>query len=293
MDSIQPPLPNTGETKRAPYGSFILSLIFFTVGVAAAMLSLAFATAKGSPDAFDSFGRNGVWLAGLIGTAIWAQRTWSDIMRIEADPAYRQKHRSFVLRAGTAICAVLVLAGVVGSYLGIRAGHFAKINLLTEQFGSLGAKGGAAKQRFIKTARRETPTMPEYIQRCSELEAALNDYEPSLREGDRLIGQMLEELQYFKADPRYAKLVPMATVLGDVFRKDMEGARAVRKEVDYAKQLAALSTSEDRARFYKSNILPAKDEEDRIANEEIEILKNAKARGIKLPESMYREVGIQ
>jgi len=194
---------------------------------------------------------------------------------------------------GTAICAVLVLVAVVGSYLGIRAGHFARIELLTAQFGALGVKGVPAKQRFIQIARRETPTMPEYIQRCSELETALNQYEPNLQEGDRLLGPMLEELQYLKADAGYAKLIPMARVLQNVFRKDMESARAFRKEVDYARQLAALPSSEDRARFYKANVLPAKDDEDRIANEEIEILKDAKARGIRLPESMYREVGIQ
>ncbi len=293
MNSNQRSPPSTIESKRAPYVSFIFSLAFFSLGAGGVVLLIAFAAVQGSPDAFDSIGKNGGWLAGLVGAAIWAQRTWSEITRIEADTTFRPKHRSFMLTAGAAICAVLVLAAVVGNYLGIRAGHFAKIKLLTEQFGSLGTKGGAAKQRFIIIARRQTPTMPEYIQRCGELEAALNDYEPNLREGDRLIGQLLEELQYPKADARYAKLIPMATVLDNVFRKDMEGARAVRKEVEYAKQLADLSTSEDRARFYKANILPTKDDEDRIAHEEIEMLKDAKARGIKLPESMYRDVGIQ
>ena len=87
--------------------------------------------------------------------------------------------------------------------------------------------------------------------------------------------------------------MPMATVLQNVFRKDIESARVFRKEVDYAKQLAALPTSDQRTRFYKANIMLAKEDEERIANDEVEILNAAKASGVKLPESMYREAGIQ
>ncbi|HXL23235.1 MAG TPA: hypothetical protein VOA78_12255 [Candidatus Dormibacteraeota bacterium] len=293
MDSSHLPPPNVSGSERAPYGSFIFSLVLFTVGLVGAVFSLAFATAQGSPDTFDSLRRDGAWIVGLIGTAIWAQRTWSQIVRVEAVPTFRQKHRSFMMEAGAAICVALGSAAMVGGYLGIRAGHFARIKLLTQQFDTFAAKGPPAKQKFVLIARRETPTMPEYIQRCSELEAALNDYEPNLREGDRLIGQTLEELQYLKADAGYAKLIPMATALQSVLHKDLESAPAFRKEVDYAKRLAALSTPEDRERFYRANILPVKDDEDRIANEEIEILRDARAHGVKLPESMYREAGIQ
>jgi hypothetical protein len=83
------------------------------------------------------------------------------------------------------------------------------------------------------------------------------------------------------------------TVLQNLVRKDLESAGAVRKEVDYAKQLATLATPGDQMRFYKDNILPIKSDEKRIAKEEIEIMKHAKAHGVSLPESLYREAGIQ
>jgi uncharacterized protein (UPF0335 family) len=45
--------------------------------------------------------------------------------------------------------------------------------------------------------------------------------------------------------------------------------------------------------FFATNIEPIQDEETRIAREEIEILKTAKARGVQLPEQMYSQFGIK
>ncbi len=192
-----------------------------------------------------------------------------------------------------AICAVLGLAAAYGSYLGNRAGHSAKLHSLSEQISALGIKGAPVKLRFIQNVRRETSTMPEYLQRCVDLESVLNEYEPALLMLDSLLSETAGELKYLNADARYAKLTPMVTVLQNIGRKDIESARAFRKEIEYAKKLAAISISDDRARFYKANIVPTKDDEERIANDEIEILKDAKARGVDLPESMYSEVGIK
>ena len=291
MDSNQPPT-NT-IAKPAPYKTFTFSLMVLILCLVPPAFSLAFATAMGTPNAFDRLRTDGAWLAATIGLAIWVRRKWSEIIEIEADDCFRQKHRSFTLRAGVVICSVLVVAALVGSYFGVRAKHLAILGLLSKRFSDFGVNGVQAKQRFIQAARRETPTMAEYIQRSQELEAALNEYEPQLQEGSRLLGQTQEELQYLRADDGYAKLIPSVTVLKSVFDKDMELAKAYRKEVKYAKQLADLPPSEDAPLFYRANIQPARDEEDKIAKAEIEILKDARARGVQLPESMYHEAGIQ
>lgn len=134
--------------------------------------------------------------------------------------------------------------------------------------------------------------MPDYILRCGKLGALLKDYESNLQEGDRILDQVLEELQQLKADRGYAEMIPTFTALQNVIRKDLQSAQAFRKEVDYAKQLAALAGT-DQARFYTTYILPVIADEKRIANEEVEILKDAKAHGVHLPETLYREAGIQ
>lgn len=288
-DSPRPtqPIPN-GTTKPASYGILKVSLILMTIAVAWEVMVIASATQLGT-DFLKKIG--GLLLLATIGTGYWAKRTWSEIVHIEAEPTFRQKHRSFVLKVSIAICVVLLLAGVLGTRTGFHVRHVKRIETLTEQLKVLTPKSAATKQQFVQIAWQATPTMPEYIQRCGKLEPVLNDYESNLRDGDRVLGESLEELHQLKADRGYAAMIPMFTVLQSVVRKDLESARAFRNEVDYSKQLASL-TPDDQMRFYKLNIQPIKSDENRIANEELSILKDAKARGIDLG-GLYREVGIQ
>jgi hypothetical protein len=282
------PIPNSA--KVAPYGMLKVSLILMTIAVAWGVLVIASATQLGT-DWLKKVA--GFILLAAIAAGYWAKRTWSEIIRIESEPTFRPKHRSFVLKASIAICAVLLLAAEEGIRVGTHVRHVRNIAALTKELEALAPKSAPTTQQFVQIARQATPTMPEYIQRCNDLEAVLNDYESNLRDRDRVLGQGLEELQQPKADKGYAAIIPMLTVLQNLARKDLELARAFRKEVDYAKQLAAFATPDDQTRFYKANILPIKNDEKRIANEEMEILKDAKARGVNLPESLYREAGIQ
>jgi len=281
------PIPNSA-TKPAPYGMLKVSLILMTIAVAWGVLVIASATQLGA-DWLKKI--SGLLLLAMIGTGYWVKRTWSEIIRTEAEPSFRRKHRSFVLKAMMVICAVLLLSAEEGIRVGTHGRHVKKIVTLTAQIEALAPKKASTEQQFVQIARQATPTMPEYIQRCGKLEPVLNDYESNLRDGDRVLGQVLEELQQLKADQGYAAMIPMFTVLQNITRKALESARAYRKEIDYGKQLAALSP-DDQMRFYKAKILPVKSDEKRIANEEIEILKDAKAHGIALGE-LYREVGIQ
>ena len=279
------PIPNS-TTKPAPYGMLKVSLILMTIAVAWGVMVIASATQLGT-DFLKKIG--GLSLLATIGTGYWAKRTWSEIIRVEAEPTFRQKHRSFVLKAFIAICVVLLLAAEEGVRAGTHVRHVRKLDNLTAQLNAIASKG--VKQQFVQIAWQATLTMPAYIQRCGRLELVLNDYESNLRDGDRLLGQVLEVLQQLKANRGYAAMIPMFTALQSITRKDLELARAFRREVDYGKQLAAVPL-DDQVRFYKANILPIKADEKRIANEEIEILKDAKAHGIYLGE-LYREVGIQ
>lgn len=281
------PIPN--NAKPAPYGMLKVSLILMTIAVGWGVMVVTSATQLGT-EWLKKVG--GLVLLATIGTGYWAKRTWSEIIRIEGEPAFRQKHRSFALKASTTVLVVLLLAAEEGVRVGTHVRHVKRIENLTHQLEALAPKSAPTKQQFVQLARQATPTMPDYILRCAKLEAVLNDYESNLREGDRVLGQVLEELQQLKGVRGYAEMIPMFTVLQSVIRKDLESAQAFRKEVVYAKQLAALAAP-DQARFYSANISPIRSDEKRIANEELEILKEAKAHGVNLLESMYREAGIQ
>jgi len=269
-------------TAAAPYGMFIFSLICFTVLAASGIFLLASATAQGSRNPFSE---RSFSFVGLIFIAIWAKHSWSDILRVEpeTDLSFRQKHRSFGLKAGTAVAVAFLAAGGFGAYHGLQR---AKLDSLLDQANALGVKGGPVKQRFIQIVRRDTPSVPEYLQRCAELEATLNEYEPALQQMDSLMSQIEQEV---KGDPAGTAIV---TTMRTIVQKDLEAARTYRKEIAYAKQLAALPAP-DHLQFFNANIQPVLDEEARIARDEIEIVKTAKARGVKLPEQMYKELGIK
>ena len=101
--------PNAVASRSAPYGSFVFALICMTVAIAGEVFVIAAATTQGTPDAFDKFTEGVGWFVGMIATGFWAKRIWSEILRIEDDPVYQKKHRSFALRVGGTIAAFLWL----------------------------------------------------------------------------------------------------------------------------------------------------------------------------------------
>ncbi len=284
------PTLENDQKVSAPYGKFVFSLVCFTGVAASGVFLLALATAQGSPNAFT---QDSISVLGLIFTAIWASRSWSSIVRAEPEtnPAFRQKHRAFGLKAGAVITGVLVSVAVAGAYFGIRASHIAKLGALSKESYELGLKAAPMKKRFIQLTNENTQGLAEYLRRCTELEAAIDDYEPALRQMDDLMSQSQHEIEDLKTDSRYASLLPGVTVIRAVFGKDLESAKAYRIEIGYAKQLPGIPES-DRTRFYNANIQPVVEQQGKIAKDEIEILKDAKARGVKLPESWYREAGL-
>lgn len=122
------PIPNSA--KPFPYGMLKVSLVLMTIAVAWGVMVVTSATQLGT-DWLKKVG--GLVLLATIGTGYWAKRTWSEIMRIEADPAFRQKHRSFVLKASIAIFAVLLLAAEEGVRVGTHVRHVKRIESLSQQ----------------------------------------------------------------------------------------------------------------------------------------------------------------
>lgn len=284
------PTPENDHEVPAPNRTFIFSLVCFTGVAAIGVFLLASATAQGSPNAFT---RDSVSLLGLIVTAIWASQSWSSIARVEpeSNPAFREKHRTFASKGGAIITGVLFSAAAVGAYFGIRAGHIAKLNALSNESYELGLKTAPMKKRFIELATENTQDLAEYLRRCTELEAAINDYEPALRQMDDLMSQTQQEIEDLKFDASYASVLPSFGVMRAVIGEDLESAKAYRIEIGYAKQLPVIPES-DRNRFYNANIQPVVEQEGKIVKDEIQILTDAKARGVKMPESMYQGAGI-
>jgi hypothetical protein len=283
---------HTQMKQRMPahYKIFIYSLVCFTGVAAAGVFLLALATLQGFPAAFK---QDSISLIGLIGAAIWVSGSWSSIKRAEPEtnPEFRRRHREFNVKAGAIITGLLFSAALAGSYFGIRAGHTAKLKTLFKETQELEVKGVPQKQLFMKLVRENTKDLPQYLQRCAELEHAINDYETSERQLDNVLIQSQQEIEALQPKASFASTLPMLSVMRALLGKDLEALKVYRKETEYAKQIPGIPQA-DRIRFYNANIRPVVEQERKIAVDEIEILKDAKARGIGLPESMYQEAGI-
>jgi hypothetical protein len=187
---------------------------------------------------------------------------------------------------------VLITGAVAGGYIWVRAGHTAKLEMLFKEDQELERSAAPKKQRFMQLTRENPKSLGEYLQRCAELEPAINDYEAAERQGDNLLSQMQQEIGELKPQASYGSLLAGFTVLRAVSAKDIEAEEAYRREIEYAKRLPDIPGAE-RAQFYNANIQPIVEQERKIALDEIEILKDAKRRSITLPKSVYEGAGIK
>jgi len=192
------------------------------------------------------------------------------------------------------LSGLLIIVAVAGGWFWIRVRQTAKLQELFKEDRDVESDAAPKKQRFMQllSEKQNAKTLPEYLQRCAELEPAINDYEAAERQVDNLLSQMQQEIGGLKPQGSYASLLPGFAVLRAVFAKDIEGAEAQRKEIEYAKQLPNIPEA-GRAQFYTSNIQPVAEQEGKIAQDETAILKDAKTRGVVLPESVYQGAGIK
>ena len=169
----------------AAYGWFIFSLLCFTVCAGSIIFQLVLAAANGSPDAFPQWGP---FFVGLIATAIGAKKSWSRMLLAEPEiePIFRRKHRLFGLTTATVVVVAFLAAGVYGNYLGLRS---SRLKSVLAQMSALGPKTAPVKQRFIQLARKDPPTVPEYLQRCEDLAWIIHDFTGEKRK-DALKGVM-------------------------------------------------------------------------------------------------------
>ena len=73
-----------------------------------------------------------------------------------------------------------------------------------------------------------------------------------------------------------------------IFQNTMELMRVYREEIETAKQIEALPAAEHIGNL-KQRILPIQERLDRILEQRVQILKDAEAKGIKVPQELYKQ----
>src|SRR6266542_4337725 len=287
-----PPIEVTPRTpKRAgAYASFGFSVFCFAISAAAFVFLLAKATVIGDPNEFKVGGS----ITGLIFTAIWAVTGWKRIEQSEPEsvPQFKQQHRSFQKKLIAFIVLVLVVAAGAGVKVGGRAAHERRLANLMEQIEGLGKQSAPFKSRFVEDVSRESSTIPQYLQRCADLELVLNNYDPALRQMLSLMSQAQGEIEETEGkDTKWKGVLLTISTMRSILEKDIEYVGLVRKEVDAAKQINGQAPT-DQVRVYRTQIVPMQDAELKVANQEREIIKSASGKGVKLPPELYRQYGL-
>jgi rubrerythrin len=173
----------------------------------------------------------------------------------------------------------------------IRIDQTAKLESLLAEIRDVAARGAPQKQQFMKLTRENPQTLPEYLQRCAELEPVVNDYSASEQQMDDLLAEVQQQIGELRPQGSYGAMLPMLGVMRAILAKDLEGAKIYKQEVDYAKQLPSMSEKE-RIQFYNTNIEPVLEREHEVALDEIAILKDAKTHGIAMPANMLQDAGL-
>jgi PilZ domain-containing protein len=220
------------------------------------------------------------------GMALYAgiQRQPGDLVDVEFQTSGNQRTTGRI-RSRSGYCYGLEFVTPLVNYggLGTASRRQLDIKLLAEQVYALGIKALPIKKKFVELARKETPTMDEYIERCAHLELTMRRYEPALREMHRIMADVLEAL---KDEP--ATLASFATI-ENLLEKNLRSVQYLKEELSHAKQLAALPPSQQ-VRFYEQKIQPLREAGARLSAEGIEIVNAAKARGVRLPEQMCSDL---
>jgi PilZ domain len=157
------------------------------------------------------------------------------------------------------------------------------LKVLADQVYALALKSSPIKRKFVSLAKKNPSTMQAYVERCAELEGAVQEYEPVLEEMASLLGQAVQALQ---GDP--VTLSSFMTIKALV-EKNLESTRFVKEELAFAKELPNFSPP-DQLRLYEQNIRPLREAQARLTADGIKLLSAAKSVGVPLPQEMYNEV---
>jgi hypothetical protein len=189
------------------------------------------------------------------------------------------------------LSGVVITAVLVGVLFKVRIDQTAKLELLLAETRDVAAKGAPRKQQFMKLTRENPQTLPEYLQRCAELEPVINDYSASEQQMDDLLAQVQQQIGELRPQGSYGAMLPILGVMRTILAKDLVGAKIYKQEVDYAKQLPGMSEKQ-RIQFYNTNIEPVLEQEHQVAMDEMAILKDAKTHGIAMPTNMLQDAGL-
>jgi hypothetical protein len=264
---------------KGPYVWLSLDL-FLLVGLLA--LGICNLTWKSMAGQHEDAGKSAGQLAILVMfLGFGAKRAWASLLEKEpeSNSSFKKKHRHFLQVATVCSSLVLVAGWAFGLSIGQRVEKRQRIERLLSDLERAAPKNAEFRQRLTALRSAETPTMEDYYKQCLGLDALLDEFEPQRQRIKELFKSVTREMG------EYPRLRPSIELFGRINQKDAEIILALRREVAKAKELWSLPYYRQSA-FYEREILPIQAEIERLATEELAMLREAQQRGLALPSDL-------
>jgi hypothetical protein len=270
------------STEKGGRSSYVwLSIdLFLLVGLLA--LGICNLTWKSMAGQHEDAGKSvGQLLIPVIFLGFGAKRAWASLLvkEPESNSSFKKKHGRFLQVATVFSLLILATGWGLGLSIGQRVEKRQRLERLLSDMGRVAPKNAEFRQRLTALRSAATPTMEDYYKQCLGLEALLDEFEPQRERNMELFKSFTQELA------EYPKLRPSIELLGRINQKDAEIILALRREVAQAKELWSLPYYRQSA-FYEREILPIQAEIERLATEELAMLREAQQRGVALPSDL-------
>ena len=212
----------------------------------------------------------------LIGFSLVRARNSILKQEPKTNPTIRRRLRMFDVIGGFLTITILVSALALGVTAGARIEKNRKLNRTIDEMAKLGPKNAELRAEIKNILSKDTPTFEDYYLRSLKLEKVLDEYDLQ----QRRVAPLLNDLLANSADS--PKVAEIAATVQRVNNKDAEVVELFRLEIAKGKELNKLPSSRQ-AVFYRQEIIPIEQQASKIADQEIEMLRDAEKKGLKWP----------
>ena len=171
------------------------------------------------------------------------------------------------------LCVVALASGV---YISRRAERGRVVISVEKELQELHVASKQNWERLTEIIQRETPTWDDYVQQKLEVEELLDEADPQLARIEQLHARLREA---FGAD---FDSLPTVDISLRFSALEKELRQLLRDEIAHAKKLAKLPESQ-KEDYYDTYIFPIQQEQERLANDQMELLRRLKGQGVDLP----------
>ena len=137
--------------------------------------------------------------------------------------------------------------------------------------------------RLANIDYRHTQNLDDYLAKCQEVRTLLPELDTFHKQAFATIKRLKKEHK------DNAEFVRMADFYAALNTKDREGLVLLAEEMSLASQMSALPSLK-RAAFFEQQIRPLQKREDQLSQQEVQMVVEAKKKGMPLPDDVSKAV---